>query len=194
MLALSGLLHTAGAQVTEYHYFRAEVDEFDVMGDSLYEQNLHAPGDATLKLGARMLQADGSYATQAPCLDANMQTAWLSEAGEAEPKLDCQIDLAETKLKHFELKQIAFYNGCRNSRESLAAYSRVKTFALFINDKPYGDITLEDTYKCQTISLDQFKLDRSHRYRFRFMVKSVYPGKTYQQVALSDLQFIGKVK
>lgn len=194
MLALGGLLHTAGAQVTEYHYFRAEVDEFDVMGDSLYEQNLHTPGDATAKLGARMQQGDSSYVSLHPCLDANMQTAWFSPAVQAEPRFECLIDLAETKHKQFQLQQIAFYNGCRNSRESLAAYARIKTLALFINDKPYGDITLEDTYKCQTISLDKFKLDRSHRYRFSFRIKSVYPGKVHQQVALSDLQFIGKVK
>jgi hypothetical protein len=92
------------------------------------------------------------------------------------------------------LYQIALFNGWRKDYQTWKDYARIKKVSLTINDKPYAEITLDDTYKHQYIDVEKMKLDKTRRYRFRFRIMETYPGKKYEQVALSDLQFIGKVK
>ena len=63
-----------------------------------------------------------------------------------------------------------------------------------VNDLPYGEIKFEDTYKQQEIDLDKFKIDRSRRCRIRFRIVDTYKGAKSNQVAVSDIQLIGKTK
>lgn len=190
------------SQVTyEYYELETSVDEFDVFGDDVYESNLNIDKNITqileVKVGTEV-KADsmnGSNFLAENLIDHNMKTSWLTPKGGINAIMEFFISLENVKNVHSAiLFQISFFNGWRKDYQTWQDFSRIKKIELSINSKLYAEITLADTYKSQYIDLEKFKLDKDRSYRFRFKIKEVYPGKKSEQVGLSDLQFIGKVK
>lgn len=184
----------------EYFIFDAEVDEFDVLGSDDYEMNLNADQNITKKLETTVGSESkaenlGDISFDAKnTLDANMKTAWLTPNNGKNDLIEFVIDLEEVDVTSATLFSIAVFNGWRKDYQTWKDYSRIKKLSLTINDKPYAEVTLEDTYKMQTIDLEKMKLDKTRRYRFRFRILEMYPGKKHERVAISDVQFIGKAK
>ncbi len=185
----------------EYYILEAEVDEFDVLGNDAYETNLSLDLNITKKLEVTVgseVKADsisGSNFNAKNTIDNNMKTAWMPTGNGKNALIEYVIDYEDLEgANAVTLYQIALFNGWRKDYQTWKDYARIKKVSLTINDKPYAEITLDDTYKHQYIDVEKMKLDKTRRYRFRFRIMETYPGKKYQQVALSDLQFIGKVK
>ncbi len=184
----------------EYYLIEGDVDEFDVFGEQDYETNLSIEGNLNQKLkievGSEIFSAEvnGANFIAKNTLDANMQTCWLTPDNGKNALIEFVIDFEEMDINSATLNQIAFFNGWRKDYQTWNDYARVKKVSLTINDKPYAEITLENTYKYQKIDLDKMKLDKTRRYRFRFRIMEMYPGKKYQQTAISDIQFIGRAK
>ena len=185
----------------EFYVLESSVDEFDVLGDSEYETNLNIEKNITKSLGVAVgteVKADsmnGDSFDAKNMIDANMQTAWMSPKKGVNAIIEFYMSIENNKDIHsVTLFQLAFFNGWRKDYQTWSNYSRIKKVALSINDKPYAEITLEDTYKHQYIDLEKLKLEKNGGYRFRFRIMETYPGKIYEQTALSDVQFIGKVK
>ena len=192
-----------GVSQVEYEFYVLEssVDEFDVLGDSSYETNLNIEKNITKTVGVVVgteLKADninGASFDAKNMIDANMKTAWMSPNKGINAVMEFYISLENNKDIHSAtLFQLAFFNGWRKDYQTWTNYSRIKKVALSINDQPYAEITLEDTYKHQYIDLDKLKLEKNRGYRFRFRIMEIYPGKKYEKTALSDVQFIGKAK
>lgn len=184
----------------EYYIMDTEVDEFDVLGSDEFEMNLQADQNITKKVetivGAETkAENQGIISFDAKnTLDANMKTAWLTANNGKNALIEFVIDLEDIAVNSATLYSIAIFNGWRKDYQTWKDYSRIKKVSLTINDKPYAEVTLEDTYKMQTIDLEKMKLDKTRRYRFRFRIMEMYPGKKYEQTAISDVQFIGKAK
>ena len=185
----------------EFYVLESSVDEFDVLGDSAYETNLNIEKNITKIVGVVVgteVKADSMHGTSFDAknmIDANMKTAWMSPKKGVNAIMEFYISIENnTNIHSATLFQLAFFNGWRKDYQTWSDYSRIKKLALSINDKPYAEITLEDTYKHQYIDLEKLKLEKNRGYRFRFRIMETYPGKKYEQTALSDVQFIGKVK
>ena len=184
----------------EYFIMESEVDEFDVFGDDSYESNLTIDGNLNQKLeisvGSEVSapDADGSTFVAKNTIDANMKTVWLTPDNGKNALIEYVIDIEDSQFSSATIYQIAFFNGWRKDYQTWKDYSRIKKVSLTINDRPYAEITLDDTYKYQKIDLDKMKIDKTRRYRFRFRVMEMYPGKKHEQVAISDVQFVGKAK
>ena len=188
------------AQGYEYYIMNSEVDEFDVLGSDEYESNLIVEQNITKQVEVivgsetKAEATDGNNFDAKNTIDGNMKTAWMTTIDAKNSLIEFVIDLEELDISSATLFQIAIFNGWRKDYQTWKDFSRIKKVSLTINDKPYAEITLEDTYKMQYIDLEKMKLDKTRRYRFRFRIIETYPGKKSQQAALSDVQFIGKAK
>lgn len=190
------------SQVTyEYLLYNAETNEFDVIGEDSYEKNNRTAMDITSKLDplisssnhAEPIATDNFEAKNLG--DGNMKTCWLSSNDGKNESFEIIIDLEEIpSINTAQIKDIYFFNGWRKDFHTWKDYSRIKKVTMIVNDLPYAEISFEDTYKLQSIDLDKFKIDKTKRCRIRFKISEVYPGDKYQHVAMSDVQFIGKVK
>lgn len=188
---------------TSYEFYETEtsVNEFDVLGDSAYEtnliieQNIHPPIPISVASTAKADTFFQQSFIPQNCLDNNMKTAWMTPGNGKNDMIEFIIDIGDDdKTKNILLFEIAFFNGWRKDYQTWQNYSRIKKMSLSINDIPYAEINLADTYKHQYVDMEKYKIDKTHRFRFRFKILEIYPGKTHQQVALSDVQFIGKIK
>lgn len=185
----------------EYYIMNSEVDEFDVLGNDAYEMSLSLDNNITQKLEVEVSsdtktpEVDGNTFVAKNTTDGNMKTAWLTPDGGKNALIEFVVDLEEVEgVNGATLFRIALFNGWRKDYQTWKEYSRIKKVSLIINDKPYAEVTLEDTYKMQYIDLEKMKLDKVRRYRFKFRIMETYPGKKSEQTGFSDVQFIGKIK
>lgn len=190
------------SQVTyEYLLYNAATNEFDVIGEEAYEKNNRTAMDITTKLDPQTSAssnadpAAGENFEVKNLMDGNMKTCWLSSGDGKNESFEIIIDLEENpSVSNAQIKEIYFFNGWRKDFHIWKDFSRVKKATMVVNDLPYAEISFEDTYKLQSIDLDKFKIDKTRRCRIKFRISEVYPGAKYQHVAMSDIQFIGKVK
>lgn len=184
----------------EYYVLNTEINEFDVLGTDEYETNLNDEENINHKLlvkvgaDATSPDIDGISFNAKNTLDANMKTAWLTPDAGKGAQIEYVFDLTEAQLKSGTIFKLAVFNGWRKDYQTWNDYGRVKTAFITVNDVPYAEVTLEDTYKLQYIDFDRQKIDTSHRYRIRLKIMDTYPGKKSTQTALSDFQIIGRVK
>lgn len=184
----------------EYYILNTEINEYDLLGDDNYEKNLSEEDNINVKLHVQV----GADVTAEPIaddnfiakntLDANMKTAWLTPKNGKNAQIEYVVDLQESKLNSATLFQMAVFNGWRKDYQTWNDYSRAKKIFITINDSPYAEVTLEDTYKLQYIDLDRKKIDNKSRFRIRIKIMETYPGKKFEQMGLSDVQLIGKAK
>ena len=187
---------------TEYEIilFETSIDEFDVFGSDEYEKHNRTTQDITEKINplaacSAKSEPIGPDSFEAKNLiDGNMKTCWLSSASPKNDIIELIIDIEENEsITSAQLLSLYFVNGWRKDLQTWKEFSRIKKASMVINELPYGEITFDDTYKFQSIDLEKFKIEKSKRYRLRFKILEVYKGKS-EQVALSDIQLIGKIK
>lgn len=180
--------------------FDAHVNDFDVIGDESYEKNNRVKEDITLKVKAEVKTTTKAESSTdnfdaKNILDGNMKTCWISSSDGKNEDIEIIIDLEEVEgINVAMISDIYFFNGDRKDYQTWKDYSRIKKATMTVNDLPYGEIKFEDTYKQQSIDLDKFKIDRTRRCRIRFRIVDTYKGNKSAQVAVSDIQIIGKAK
>ncbi len=204
LLALVFLLSsflTRSQSEYEILLYETSVNEFDVFGEDTYEKKNRIVQDVTEKLKPEIsatakAEPIGSENFEAKnLLDGNMKTCWMSSGDGKNDGFEIIIDLDEQEgINTAQITDIYFFNGWRKDYHTWKEYSRVKKMNLTINDVPFAEIKFEDTYKLQSIDLEKLKIDKSRRCRIKFRIAEIYPGTKYNQVALSDVQLIGKVK
>ena len=188
------------SQGYEIILYDASINEFDVFGDDSYETNNRSEADIIPKVQPGVTvtskaEPDGADKFEAKNLiDGNMHSCWLSAGDGKNDQIEIIIDLEEFPWSGGQIKFIYFYNGWRKDLHTWKDYSRVKKMTLSINDMPYAEINFEDTYKQQSIDIDKLKIEKNRRCKLKFRVVDVFPGKKVNQVAISDIQIIGKVK
>jgi hypothetical protein len=193
--------HGIAQREFEIILFDAAVNDFDVIGEEAYEKNNRVKEDITLKVKTEIkttTKAENSGADNFEAkniLDGNMKTCWISSADGKNEDIELVIDLEEVDgITVAVISDIYFFNGDRKDYATWKDYSRIKKATMMVNDLPYGEIKFEDTYKQQSIDLDKFKIDRTRRCRIRFRIVDTYKGNKSAQVAVSDIQILGKAK
>ena len=203
VLAISVLISTAAFSQREFEIilFDAVVNDFDVIGEDAYEKSNRVKEDITLKVKTEVKttsKAEGSGGENFEpknILDGDMKTCWISSGDGKNEDIEIIIDLEEVEgINVAVISDIYFFNGDRKDYHTWKDYSRIKKATMTVNDLPYGEIKFEDTYKQQSIDLEKFKIDRTRRCRIRFRIVETYKGNVNNQVAVSDIQLIGKAK
>ncbi len=181
--------------------FDAAVNDFDVIGEDSYEKNNRIKEDITVKVKTEVKTttkaepSGGDNFEAKNILDGNMKTCWVSSGDGKNEDIEIVIDLEEVEgINAAVISDIYFFNGDRKDYHTWKDYNRIKKVTMTVNDLPYGEIKFEDTYKQQSIDLEKFKIDRTRRCRIRFRIVDTYKGNKFNQVAVSDIQLIGKAK
>lgn len=93
------------------------------------------------------------------------------------------------------ITKIIIANGYVKSKAAWKNNSRVKTFKVYLNDKPYAILNLSDTSSLQEFSLENplgFKEPKSdNEWTLKFEIVDVYKGLKYDDVAISEIYFDG---
>ncbi|MCC6491112.1 MAG: hypothetical protein IT364_26730 [Candidatus Hydrogenedentes bacterium] len=80
-------------------------------------------------------------------------------------------------------------NGYNKSPEHWRNHARIRELELSVNGSSLGVITLLDSSKPQAVTLPKTLLQRGMR--FRFTVRSVYPGAKFPELAVSEARLDG---
>lgn len=181
--------------------YETNVDHFDVYGNDDYEKHNRSNNDITeylipegvVKDKAEPIGSDNFEAKN--MFDGNMKTCWLTAWDGKNEVIEIVIDIEENaEVPSAEIRSIYFANGWRKDMQTWKNYSRLKKVSMSINEKPYAEITFENTYKMQGIDIDKLKIEKSRRYRIRLRVLELYKGDKFDQLAISDIQLNGKIK
>lgn len=92
--------------------------------------------------------------------------------------------------------QICIVNGYAKNQKTWEENGRVKTLLMYVEDKPYAYLELEDTIKPQyfTLPWEDIMVAERGDITFRFVIEDVYPGTTYEDTCLTGLvmEFTGR--
>ncbi len=128
--------------------------------------------------------------------DLSYKTAWV----EGEPG----YGIGESLTYHFppqtpRITKIIVVNGYVKSPKAWSENSRVKKLKLYINDKPFAMLNLQDTRAEQIFSFDPIgnanREDKALRsmpkWTMKFEIMDVYKGEKYDDTAITEIYFDG---
>lgn len=129
--------------------------------------------------------------------DLNYKTAWI----EGVPG----YGIGESLTYHFppenpRITKIIVVNGYVKSKNSWAENSRVKTLKMYLNDKPFAILNLEDTRQEQEFEFDPIgngdrtdwkKLKSLPPWTIKFEIIDVYKGDKFADTAITEIYFDG---
>lgn len=96
--------------------------------------------------------------------------------------------------KHYV--EICIVNGYAKNQKTWEENGRVKRLLMYVEDKPYAYLELEDTIYPQyfLLSPDDIKVAEGDEITFRFVIEDVYPGTLYEDTCLTGLvmEFTGR--
>lgn len=106
---------------------------------------------------------------------------------------DIEPDILDGYIRYTE---ICIVNGHAKNRKTWEENGRVKRLLMYVEDKPYAYLDLEDTIYPQYFKLpiNDIKAADCVDIHFKFVIEDVYPGTKYEDTCLTGLQveFIGR--
>ena len=92
--------------------------------------------------------------------------------------------------------EICIVNGYAKDRKTWEENGRVKRLLMYVEDRPYACLELEDTILPQYFLLpeDDIKVLNGGMIEFRFEIADVYPGTVYEDTCLTGIvmEFTGR--
>ena len=84
-------------------------------------------------------------------------------------------------------------NGYVKSEKAWRDNGRVKSLLLYYNEKPYAILDLVDSrsLQCFDVGTLGFHDENAPRWSLKFEIREVYPGKRYNDTAITELYFDG---
>ena len=90
---------------------------------------------------------------------------------------------------------VKILNGYVKSAQEWQEYARIKQLKLYHNNKPLATLELEDSRSLQWFDIGLLGNEPQAKVRpdwtLKFEILEVYPGKKYEEVAISELYFDG---
>jgi len=74
------------------------------------------------------------------------------------------------------------------NEQSWENYSRIKKLRLYVNNKVYADLNLEDVKSKQIFNVGMLE-EKNKDMFLRFEILEVYPGRFSDKAAISELEF-----
>ena len=106
--------------------------------------------------------------------------------------------IGESLVYHFaggcpRITTVKILNGDVKSDEAWQASSRAKMIKMYVNDKPYALLALEDSRsrQCFEVGIVGFHDVKAPEWTLRFEVLDVYPGTKNKSLVISELYFDG---
>lgn len=127
--------------------------------------------------------------------DFNFKTAWIE--GAAGPGIGEYLEYrfklpsSEAERHNFGINEVVIINGYRKSDHLWEANGRVKTLRMYVNGVASTLFKLKDVKRPQTAPFRFIPLKPGREVVLRFEILEVYPGKKYQDTAISELLFEG---
>ena len=90
------------------------------------------------------------------------------------------------------VNQVVIYNGYIKNKELWQANSRAKKLKLYINNKPYANLELQDVTASQFFKIDPIQsTDSTEDLVLTFEIMETYKGTKYNDLAISEINFDG---
>ena len=121
--------------------------------------------------------------------DFDLRTAWIE--GREDYGIGEEIEIEFKLYSNLKVTHIDIFNGYSKSEKAWKENSRVKVFSLHINDKLFGYLNLEDTYKGQRFDLGSLGGDENEKLVLTLRIIEVYKGDKYMDTAISEINFDG---
>ena len=163
---------------------------WDIIGDGCSWYCGGGPEEVT---ASSFLKSSGSNSYVAKnAHDLNYKNAWV----EGVPG----YGIGEYLLYKFRgesprITEIIVVNGYVKSKTSWENNSRVKKLKVYINEKPYAILNLEDKRSAQSFKVDpignSYKQKEKADWTLKFEIMEVYKGLKYDDVAISEIYFDG---
>lgn len=106
---------------------------------------------------------------------------------------DITPDIRDGYMRYTE---ICVVNGYAKSQKNWEENGRVKRLLLYVEDRPYAYLELEDTMRPQYFSLpiNDIKTAEGVTIHFKFVIEDIYPGTKYEDTCLTGLkmEFMGR--
>lgn len=106
--------------------------------------------------------------------------------------------LGESLVYHFagscpRITTVKILNGYVKSADEWQDFSRVKMIRMYINDRPYALLSLQDSrsLQCFDVGIVGFHDAEAPDWTLRFEIMEVYPGKRHEAPVISELYFDG---
>lgn len=126
--------------------------------------------------------------------DFDITTAWV----EGKPDygvgefIEYSFDMTTVKEKHqLGITKIILANGYKKTKKTWEENSRVRKIKMYVDNKPFGQLELLDSFEFQTIDIGKIMLPHQKVMTFKFEIVEVYPGTKYKDTAISELLFEG---
>ncbi len=127
--------------------------------------------------------------------DFNFKTAWVEgvEGNGAGEYLEYSFKMNDQikRPEDFGINQIVIFNGYWKSDKLWHANGRVKNLKMYVNGVPTCIFTLADVKHPQSATFPFIALKAGEKVVLRFEIIDVYPGKKYDDTAISELLFGG---
>ncbi len=126
--------------------------------------------------------------------DFDVTTAWVegkTDYGVGE-FIEYSFDMTTVKGQHhLGITKIILANGYKKTKKTWEENSRIKKLKMYVDNKPFGQLELIDSFEFQTIDLGEIMLPQQKVLKFKFEIVAVYPGTKYKDTAISELLFEG---
>jgi hypothetical protein len=126
--------------------------------------------------------------------DFDINTAWIegnTDYGIGE-FLEYSFDMTTLEGRHeLGITKIILANGYKKAKKAWQENSRVKKLKVYIDNIPYGQLELLDSFEFQTIEIGKILLPQRKVMKLKFEIMEVYPGTKYRDTAISELLFEG---
>ena len=90
---------------------------------------------------------------------------------------------------YIDYTQICIVNGYARDEKVWQENGRVKTLMMYVYDKPYARLELEDTINPQYFTLPQgdIRVANGSEVTFKFVIEDVYPGTMYEDTCITGI-------
>ncbi|QCX38217.1 hypothetical protein FF125_07150 [Aureibaculum algae] len=120
--------------------------------------------------------------------DFDLSNTWATNKNKG---IGERITFVFGRTKTLSIHQIQIYNGYQKSESTWENNSRAKKLALSINGKQYAYLELEDVRNVQIFTIDAQKFLADTNLTFDLKIMEIYPGKKYDDLCISEINFDG---
>lgn len=121
--------------------------------------------------------------------DINLFTAWAPDTagGVIGEKINFHFEPLSPRVN-----EVTIYNGYIKNQEVWQANSRAKRIKVYINNKPYAILELQDVTAAQSFKIDPVRSNDSTKdLVLTFEILDIYHGTKYKDLAISEINFSG---
>ncbi len=125
--------------------------------------------------------------------DGTFETAWVE--GKKDQGIGESITISFTatsnKFENLTISGFQIANGYVTDKNLYMLNSRVKSMTMYVDDKPFAEIKLNDFYGFQQIEFPAIPLPINKTISIKLVITDVYPGSKYSDTSISEIWFFG---